>query len=154
MFSCDVLACSIHCIQEGHLVKNLPSPGWEKLLNGVEESGVRGKENRHHSRMGARLWTSFSDGCQAVDIILGWVPGCDCTGNSGMPHCCMSSHILASGLPPVLFLPLAPVFGADLLKSHECTFHTRSAQRSPLLLYIYGQPNLNTWVCFLDGNQL
>ncbi len=66
VFSCDVLACSIHCIQEGHLVlwtmvKNLPSPGWEKLFNGVEERGVRGNEKGHHPRMGIK-------------------PGCDCTG--------------------------------------------------------------------------
>ncbi len=51
------------------MVKNLPSPGSEKLLNGVEERGVRGKEKRD-SRMGVK-------------------PGSDCTGNGGMPHCPM-----------------------------------------------------------------
>ncbi len=50
--------------------QNLPSPDSEKLLNGVEERGVRGKEKRHHSRMGVK-------------------PGSDCTGNGGVPHCPM-----------------------------------------------------------------
>ncbi len=35
-----------------------------------EERGVSGKEKRHNSGMGVK-------------------PGCDCTGNGGMPHCCM-----------------------------------------------------------------
>ncbi len=79
LFSCAILVFSIHCILEGHLVlwtmiKNLLSSGSEKLLNGVEERRVRGNEKRNHSRMGVK-------------------PGSDCTGNGGMPHCCMWSHI-------------------------------------------------------------
>ncbi len=110
LFSCDVLACIIHCILEGNLtlwtmVQNLPPPGSEKLLSGVEVRGGKGrkrdiiKKKRHHSWMGVK-------------------PGSDCTGNGGMPQCCMWSHILASALPPDPFLPLAPIFSAGFLKSH------------------------------------
>lgn len=93
---------------------------------------------------GQGKWTSFSDGCQTSL----WLHG-----NGGMPHCSMWSHILTSGLPPVPFLPLAPVFRARSSKiSHLCRsalFHTRSAQRAPLLLYTVWScdwKNLNTWV--------
>ncbi len=54
VFSCDILAWTFH-------LKNLPSPGWEKLLSGAEERGVRDKEKWHRPQMDVK-------------------PGCDCTG--------------------------------------------------------------------------
>jgi len=53
------------------------------------------------------------NGARKRDIIciMGVKTCCDCTG--------MVVYILASGLPPVPFLPLAPVFHAVLLKTGE-----------------------------------
>ncbi len=114
LFSCNVLACSIHCIQEGHLVKNLPSPGWEKLLNGFEERGVRGKEKRNHSRMGVKQGSEWNATLLHVITYIGkWF--------STWP------------------LSLALVFSTDLLKSHIYEGvhfpHMISPKRSSFTLY-------------------
>ncbi len=79
--------------------QNLPSPGWEKLLNGVEERGSKGQLKG----------TSSSDGHQTRL----WLHG-----NGGMPHYPMWSHIL-TGLPPVPFLPLAQVLSCKSSKNRR-----------------------------------
>ncbi len=115
VFSYDVLSCSSHCIQEGHLVKTFHLQVEKKVLNEAEESGVRGKENGHHSRMGVK-------------------PVCDCTGMVEC-HTVPCDHIYPT-------CPLS-TSGTSLScrsskMSHSCRsalFHTRSAQRGPLLLY-------------------
>ncbi len=101
VFSCDVLACSIHCIQEGYLVKNLPSPGWGKT-----------------PQWGWEKWSkSFSDRCQtSLWTALGMV---EC-------HIVPCDHIYWQ----VAFLPLAPVFRAGFLKSHISAGVHFSAPRS------------------------
>ncbi len=121
--------------------QNLPSPGSLKLLNGVEEREVRGKEKRHHSRMGVkpRLWLHWEwwNATLLHVITYNWQVVSHLSPFSGTSLWCKSSKI-----------------------SHLCRsalFHTRSAQRAPLLLYIIWScdwKNLNTWVRFLDGNQL
>ncbi len=79
----------------------------------------------------------------------------------GMPHCCMWSHILTSSLVS----HLSPFSGTSLwYRSSKISrlwrsalFHTRSDQRGHIFLYIIWScdwKNLNTWVCFLYGNQL
>ncbi len=97
--------------------QNLPSPGSLKLLNGVEEREVRGKEKRHHSRMGVK-------------------PDSDCTGNGGMPHCPMWSHIIGKWSPTCPH-SLEPVFGANLLKSHIYAGVHFSTQDQPKELLFY-----------------
>ncbi len=99
-------------------------------LRATPRCGVMDKEKRRHSRMGVK-------------------PVWDCAGNGGMPHRCMWSLKLANGLPPVPFLWHQNLKSQIFCRS--ALFHTRSAQRGHLLLYIIWScdwKNLNTWVCF------
>ncbi len=99
----------------------------KKLLNGVDETGVRGKEDGHHSRMGARLWLLWERWnttlLHVITYIDKWSPTCS----------------------------LAPVFGADLLKSSVYAGvnfpHNISPTMSSFTVY-HMVMNLNTWVCF------
>ncbi len=109
---------------------------WSKTfhLNEVEESGVRGKEDGHHSRMGARLWLLWewwnTTMLHVITYIDKWSPTCP--------------------------LSLAPVFGADLLKSPVYAGvnfpHNISPTMSSFTVY-HMIKNLNTWVCFKSQHE-
>ncbi len=72
--------------------------------------------------------TSFSNGCQ-IRLWLHWE-----WWYATLFHAIIYWQVVWSPTCPLF---LVPVFGTDLLKSHiYALFHTRSAQRDPLLLYI------------------
>ena len=97
----------------GTMVKNLPSPGSVKLLNGVEERGVKGKEKKHHSWMGVK-------------------PGSDCTGNGVITYFDKWS--------PTCPFSLLPIFGTNLLKSHIYAGVLFSTQDQPKEVLFYCVP--------------
>ncbi len=133
----------MHYILEGHLVlwtmvknppcqaQKTPQWGWGK--------GSKGQEKE----------TSFSNGCQTM-LWLHWE-----WWNATLLH--VITYI--GKWSPTCPLSLAPVFGTDLLKSHIYAGVHFSTQDQPKEVLFYcilscDWKNLNTWVCFLDGNQL
>ncbi len=135
-FLCLILPCQCSAVMSWHAAsiasrrdiwsKTFRLQVEEKLLNEVEKSGV------NHSRIDVK-------------------PVCDCTGNGGMPHCSMWSHILTSSLS-TSGTSLSCRFSKIAHFCRSALFCTRSAQRGPLLLYTVRScdwTNLNTWVCFL-----